>query len=202
MYKIIIGLLLYVLLSAVSCGPRNSGGDVLKKVQDNNMDFPDWESHTFEGVAFSLPEDFGYYYNDNYVMDYLNSQVYSIPEMKLYFGVERFTDDQADEIAYQFEERVDPLDAVHEHYVYKREMSLDGEYQIETSVKKELGKQSLYPGWFQVVHGKAGMYAKRMTYFTATIEVDNEYYVFQWIGKEGNMEYFLDDFNKMIASIS
>lgn len=202
MYKFVIACLLFVLLQSLSCGPRNNSKGALKKLQANNMDFPDWESHTFESIGYSLPEDFAYTYNDYYVIDDMNAQVYSVNELNLFFAVEVFTQNQADEIAYQFEEKVDRLDAVHEHYVYKREQSLYEEEQIETSVKKELGKKSKFPGWFQVVHGKDGSYSKRMSYFTATIEVDDEYYVFQWIGKEDNMSYLLDDFNKMIASIS
>lgn len=180
---------------------RNSKEGKIKKLYNNQMDFVDWNPITYENVTFYLPDEFETTFADHFVIEPSHSQVFSIYDLGIYMSVERFAKHQTNEITELFDNEIHPLDAVHEHYIYKREQSLGRDYQVETSLKKKLNNRLKHSGWKQVVHGKRYRNAERMSYFTVTVEIQEEYYVFQWAGEEDKMSYFWDDFNHFITLI-
>ncbi len=100
-------------------------------------------------------------------------------------------------IQFAFDDEISPIDAVHDNYILKREASLE---DVETGIKKELPNSVKFPGYIQVVEGARSDYGEVSSYFTATLEIGNDYYVFQLIGKEGNMGYLYDDFIDILSS--
>ncbi|NVK65108.1 MAG: hypothetical protein HWE22_11005 [Flavobacteriales bacterium] len=184
----------FFLLTACPGARRESS---LKQLQDNGMDFPNLRSQRFSVVKFQISElfdrDYGLYHT-------LQDQAigFVIHDMNVHFTVERFGSDEVDMIQFAFDDDIGPLDAVHDNYILKREASL-----IEpsfTGIKKELPETVNFPGFVQVVEGASSDYSDILSYFTATLEIGNDYYVFQLIGKEGNMEYLYDDFLDILSS--
>ena len=163
------------------------------------MDFPDLIKETHDGITFKLSSLFSYSYGDGYTLqDYATSRV--VYDLDVYFSVETFTDKDAEIIKFAFEEdeEVDNLTAVHRYYIYKRAESV---YEPFISEVKTLPKSMNIKGYIQVVEGKTYDYDDSLTYFTATLEVDDKIYVFQLIGKSGNMDYLYDDFLTILNSV-
>ena len=123
----------------------------------------------------------------------------AINELDIYFSVEKFSNQDAEIISYEFDENILLVDAVHDNYILKRENSL---YNSDVSVKKELPEEVPYNGYIQVVHGFNYDYDDGSSYFTATLEVGRDYYVFQLIGKKENLVYLHDDFIDLLASVT
>lgn len=168
--------------------------DALKK---NNMDFPDLRKTYYEGIEFWLSDLFEMDYDDSYVLtDVAMTRI--IYEIDLNFSVDYFDRNAAENIKYRFDENITALDAVHDYYILKREESL---FEPITTIKKELPKSVEFPGYIQVVHGSNSSYDNPSSYFTATIQVDKDFYVFQLIGKKENMGYLYDDFLDILKSI-
>jgi hypothetical protein len=161
------------------------------------MDFPNPQHQFFMGIHFDLSEIM----EDDYFTDYViqnDAQTYANYDLDLHFSVERFSSDEAETLRFKFEEETDPLNAVHDNYIIKRQESL---YRYSTSIKKALPSAIPHPGCIQIVHG--GEYDEQlsMSYFTATLEVDGSFYVFQMIGTRENMGYLYDDFLDILTSV-
>jgi hypothetical protein len=185
------------LLTACPPSRRSSYQSNLKQVKKNGMDFPNLRSERYEGIEYQLSELFSYDYDDDYVKtDYATTKC--IYDMDIHFSVEMFDENDAEAVAYAFDDEIGLLDAVHDDYILTRQESLESP---STSIKKVLPKSVGYPGYIQIVHGAKSSYSDKNSYFTATLEVDDEYYVFQLIGKEENMGYMYDDFIDIISSV-
>ena len=188
-------LLSSVFLLTACPAPRTKSK--LKAIQENNMDFPDLEKRYYEGIEFWLSDLFETDYDDSYALtDDASTRI--IYEMDLNFSVELFDQDDAETIKYGFDQEIDLIDAVHDHYILKREESL---FEPSTSIKKELPANVGFPGYIQVVHGANSSYDDLSTYYTATIQVGTDYYVFQLIGKKESMGYLYDDFIDILKSV-
>ena len=177
--------------------PGSRSKSALKQVQDNGMDFPDLRSQRFSVVKFQLSNLFDRDYGVDYTLQD-DAAGFVIYEMDLHFSVERFASDEIELIQFAFEDDISPMDAVHDNYILKREASLE---DAETGIKKELPKSVKFPGYIQVVEGARSDYGETSSYFTATIEVGNDYYVFQLIGVEEHMGYLYDDFMDILSSV-
>lgn len=170
----------------------------LKRLQENGMDFPDLEQTYYKGIEFWISDMFTKDYSDGYVLtdDAKAMVVYSVD---VNFSVERFDTDDAEVIQYSFDDDIPQLDAVHDNYIIHRQESL---YSPVTSIKKEVPKSVGFPGYIQVVHGSSSSsYGEKSSYFTATLQVGNYFYVFQMIGLKENMGYLYDDFIDIISSV-
>ncbi len=161
------------------------------------MDFPDLQREYYEGITYMLSNMFGYDYDDDYVLTD-DADTKSIYDMDLNFSVEVFSSYDAELIQYGFDNEISPLDAVHNNYIHKRQESL---YDYTTSIKKEVPESVGYPGYIQVVHGSNYSYEDGSSYFTATLEIGDRYFVFQLIGKRENMGYLHDDFVDILSSV-
>ncbi len=186
---------LFLLLTAC---PGSSHKNDIKKLQENGMDFPDPRNESFRGVDFRISDMFVNDYSDSYVIqdNALTMVVYAID---VNFSIEEFTEDEAEVFQFSFEEEINALDAVHDHYVIRRARTLDNP---TISIKKELPKTVKYPGYIQTIHGSSDEdYNFDSSYFTATLEIDGNFYVVQMIGKRSNMGYLYDDFIDILNSI-
>lgn len=161
------------------------------------MDFPDPERQFFDGINYMLWDMFEYDYDDDYVLSSEND-TYVIYDIDVNFSVESFTDHDAELIQYTFEEEIGKLDAVHDNYIIKRQESLT---EFTLSIKKPLPASVGFNGYVQVVNGNTYEYDPYSSYFTATIEANEKFYVFQLIGKQDNMGYLYDDFIDILSSV-
>ena len=177
--------------------PGSSYNSDLKALQKNGMDFPSLRKEYYNGIHFKLAEMFTNDYENGYVLND-NALTKIVYVLDLNFSVEVFDERNAEAIRYAFDEEISSLDAIHDNYIIQRKKSL---YDEKTSVKKELPKSVQYPGYIQVVHGTNYSTESPSTYFTATIKIDDEYFVFQMIGKKENMGYLYDDFIDILSSI-
>jgi hypothetical protein len=70
------------------------------------------------------------------------------------------------------------------------------------SIKKDLFSTSKKRGVIQIVRGSTtNLYNEFLLYATATIQLKNEYYVFQFITTSDMMNYAYDDFRRMLYSV-
>lgn len=189
-------ILLPLLFALTACPPTKYKTD-LDKVKDNNMDLPDLREQYYEGLRFKLSDLFADDYNNEYVIQD-NALTRVIYDMDLNFSIEVFSKEEAKLIQFTFDEEISPLDAVHDNYVYKRMETLtDG----VSSIKKK-DKNCKYPCVTQVLHGKSSLFNEVSSYFMATVEANDRFYVIHLIGVERNMGYMHDDFNAILASLT
>ncbi len=148
-------------------------------------------------IDFMISDMFETDYSDNYVLtdDAKCMVVYGID---VNFSVEVFDASEAEVIQYSFDDEISAFDAVHDHYVIKRQESLQTPV---TSIKKKVPSSVGFPGYIQVIHGNDSDYGENSSYFTATLKVDDEYYVFQLIGVKENVGYLYDDFIDILSSV-
>lgn len=161
------------------------------------MDFPDLQKEYYNGIYYMISDLFTRDYNDDYTIQD-NAKTKAIYSMDINFSIEVFDEDEAELLQFAFEEDITPIDAVHDNYILKRASTLD---EPDISIKKEVPKTVGFPGYIQVVHGTSSYYDDAASYFTATLEIDDEYYVFQLIGIEENMGYLYDDFIDILSSV-
>lgn len=160
------------------------------------MDLPDLNRTYYKGISFFISDLFENDYDDDYtIKSDANTQI--IYDIGLRFSVEMFDTDEAETILYGFEGETDRLNAVHDNYVIRRQESL---YENAISIKKEFNTKK-FKGLIQTVHGDEYGDLLSTSYFTATLEVDDRYFVFQMIGKRENMGYLYDDFTDMLNSV-
>ena len=162
------------------------------------MDFPDLRTRNYSLISFQLSSLF----DPDYAIDYAlqdNAAGYIIYEMDVFFSVEEFDEEATETIKFSFDnDSLAGIDAVHDHYFWKRNESLT---DAEIGIKKELPESVQFPGYIQVINGAESDYNVPSSYFTATLEINNKYYVFQLIGKEENMGYLYDDFIDILSSV-
>jgi hypothetical protein len=169
-----------------------------QKLFKNHMDFPDLKQQYYKGIKFQLSSMFEDEYNTDYVLkqDAMTRIIYD--ELDLNFSVEAFTKQEADLFKYNFEYELDRIDAVHNHYAIMRENSL---YDYFSSIKKFGPKEQKLNTIIQTIEGTSYDGAVEMTYYMATIEVKDTYYVFQLIGVKDHMGYLYDDFLDIVKSV-
>lgn len=194
MFRHILGFILLLgMLSA--CPPSRK--PTLKKVQQNHMDLPEAKRVKYEDIKFKLSDLFVNDYRTTHTLhdDALTKVIY---DMNLYFTVEKFSEEEARDIQFLFEDSCSILQAVHDHYILRRAESLG---TAETSILKEVPNSVTFPGLFQVIHERGKDYI-HSSYFIATLEIAESIYVFQFIGKEEHMGYLLDDFYELLNSVT
>ena len=195
--KIAILISLIGALFLLTACPVSRSESALNSIQDNGMDFPDLRSQRFSVVRFQLSNLFDRDYDVDYTIQD-NASGFLIYEMDIHFSVEHFESEEIEVLQFAFDDEIFPIDAVHDNYILKREESLEAP---EIGIKKELPNSVKFPGYIQIVEGARNDYTEISSYFTATLEIGNEYYVFQLIGKEANMGYLYDDFIDILSSV-
>lgn len=160
------------------------------------MDLPDLERYYYQGISYNLSSLFEDDYDDDYVIQN-DADTRIIYDLGLRFSVEKFDASEAEMIEYGFEGTTNKLNAVHDNYILKRQQSL---YEADVSIKKEFS-QGKFDGLIQIIHGDEYGDLLSTSYFTATLNVDGNYFVFQLIGKRENMGYLYDDFVDILNSV-
>jgi hypothetical protein len=189
-------LVFFTFLAISSCKSKNyktSKNELMSK----QMDFISFEERFYKGIKFQLPSNFRTKERPKFTLK-SNSFAEYMPELNLYFSIERFTQKEGIKIQNEFTENTSMLDAINDQYIYKRQASL---YNSYTSVKKEISSNLKYNGCMQVIQGETYDGYDKNCYFTATIQVLDEYYIIQLIGPKNNMGYLYDDFNEIISSV-
>ncbi len=181
-----------IILFSCSVGPND-----LRELQKNNMDFPELERRTFKNISFLKPEMLSTGYNESYVLSSTNETFQSYI-LDVFLSVELFDAIDVETIQFSYDNEKSALDAIHDNYVFKRSKSLK---EHEISLQKKLPKSVGFNGLVQVIHGKNYEEEKDASYFISTIEVEDEFYVIQMIGKRENMGYLYDDFIDILSSI-
>lgn len=192
-----------LVVSALLLGACESDGTLyqsdVQRVQKNHMDLPDPIRCYFNGIQYELSSMFHPHYDDSYVL----GDLYEIRVnygLHMYFSIESFSESEAEEIQFMFEngDEMTLLDAVHDHYAIKRNESLE---EATVSIKKNVPKSVKYPGVMQVISGSTYSEAVPNSYFFATLEINDQIVVVQLIGKKENMGYMHDDFIDILSSI-
>ena len=191
-FFILIGILM---LTTACPGPR--GKSNAKKLNENNQNFPDLERYVFEDISFMKPEMFDKEYSENYILSDIY-ETFTAYDVYIHLSVELFDNEQLQIIQYAQDNQLKDLEALHNHYIERRINSL---YKSNVSIKKKVPKSVGFKGYTQVVHEESNEYSEPSSYFIATIQVKNEFYVFQLIGKKENMGYLYDDFINLLSSI-
>jgi hypothetical protein len=119
-------------------------------------------------------------------------------QLGVYISVEQFDASEADKYSFSFDEKVPKLTAVHEFYMNERRISFQ---YLENSIKTDLPKGSKLPGSMEVIFGRVDEYDYDMKYVIATVEKNNQWYVFQFITSQDLAAYLFDDFKKIIQSV-
>ncbi len=185
---------LFILLTAC---PGSNYENAQKKLEKNNMDLPDPIKQYHNGIHYKLSNLFEEGYDKDFVIkDDASTKV--IYELGLNFSVEAFDKNEAKVFQFAFTDSVDLLNAVHDQYIHKRQNSL---FEQFTSIKKPLEKSVGFDGIIQTIEGKTYEFDKSSTYLMATVEIGDNYYVFQLIGLKENMGYLYDDFLDILNSI-
>lgn len=194
------GIVLMGLLSVLAACPPSGKSD-LKLIQANNMDLPNLKYVGYESIDFALSDLFDVVYSKDYAISGDDAMCRVIRALDVYFSVEVFdTVDVANfgEDINQYSSN--PLDIIQDFYVRKRVNSL---HEPRVSIKKELPKSVKFEGCIQAVKGKNYdyEYQEQTNYFTATLKIEDEFYVFQLIGKADSMSYLYDDFVDLLSSV-
>lgn len=185
-----------LLLTLTAC-PGNSYEDARKKLYKNHMDLPDPIKVYHDGVRFKISELFEDSYDNSFVLK-ANALTKIIYDLDLNFSVEKFSKFEAESYKFAFSENTDLLNAVHDHYAIKRQNSLEKHF---SSIKKSVSKKVGFNGVIQTIEGEEFEDDGELLYFMSTIQIDENYFVFQLIGKKENMGYLYDDFVDILNSI-
>jgi len=187
--------ILGIILITLSCSPE--GKSDIKKLQENNMNFPELTRYNFNDISYMHPQ---FMVMDEYSSHAIseNSESYLSYDLDLEFCVELFNQSSIDVIKYALDVEKDNLNAVHDNHVQVRENSLN---EYSTSIKKPLPTKTGRKGFVQVINGNTYSDGEDTSYFIATVEAGGECYVFQLIGIRSNMGYLYDDFINIISSI-
>ncbi len=181
----------------MACPPSRKSD--LKQIQANNMDLPDLNYVGYEGIDFALSDLFDKEYTSDFAYSGDDAMCRVIRSLDVYFSVEVFGAMEVVEFSKEINQSSsDELNIVQDFYVAKRVNSL---YDPMVSIKKEVPNRVKFPGFIQVIKGKEYEYEEPTNYFTATLKVGNQYYVFQLIGTADNMGYLYDDFVDLLSSV-
>jgi hypothetical protein len=186
-----------VLFIATAC-PSIDYDSAQKRLKQNNMDFADPKKEFYKGIRYMLSDMFVNGYNSPFTLS-TDADTKIIYDLAINFSVEAFDPEEAEVIQFRFDKEIALHRAVHENYILRRQQSLA---ENTTTIIKETPKSVSFPGYIQTVHGSQFGYNEASSYFTATLEVDGSYYVFQMIGKKENMGYLYDDFIDILTSVA
>ena len=197
MKRLLFFLLLMPLLTACPPG-KDSGEDIVKNFRKNGYNMLPVKKHGYKKITFKLPESMEMDYSSHYTY---KSDAYRYREhnIGIIFSIERFTeDDLYSTMMEDFIIEDDLLNSFHDAYVDRRLGSL---HEGGASFKKDVRKNVKFPGTIQVVSGQSSSGSELLYYATATLKVEKEYYLFQFICDKPMMDYVYDDFERILASV-
>lgn len=194
-YFFYLPILLFV---SFGCNPDKMNQEVRKDFKENHFNFQLSEELRYASISFKLPEKFNKSYNKYYTIKG-NSLVRESYAMGIKFSVEHYT---ASDFKKYFIKasgfHVNELNTLHDAYTERRMSSLDN---AGSTFKKTISKKKTFKGIIQVLSGEDDYDNDLIYYATATIKMNGDYYVFQWISTPEIMAYTLDDFERILYSV-
>jgi hypothetical protein len=194
--KVIQFFLLVILISILTACPGSTVPS-LSKIESNGMNFPDLEQRVHDGIKFKLSSLFKDAYYSEFVIQ-KNATTKAIYDIQMHFSVETFKKQDIESMEFMTDSKKNNLSLIHDYYIQSRLASLE---ENSISIRKKVPKEVGFPGYIQVVEGGSSFDDKWASYFTSSIEIDGEIFVFQLIGPKDNMGYFYDDFLRILKSI-
>lgn len=196
--KQLIPIFILFLISLTGCVSSNENMETLEDFKKNHFNLKLTEPHFYGKISYQLSNSFFNNYSQSYTLTNRSKTFYSYT-LGIYFTVERFSEQDLN-MPFVREQVVkkDLLNTFHDAYTFKRFSTLSNG---GVSIKKTLSKPVRFKGVEQVVSGESE-YEDGLTYYaTATIKVNKEYYVFQWITTNKMMTYVHDDFHRILQSV-
>lgn len=178
----------------VSKGPSRK--NAMKELRENNYDFKIFAPQSYRGIYFDAPDVF----EISYVIDHMykgDGLSLDNEQIGVYLSIEQFNKSEAETFLFSENGDYSELDVVHSFYIQQRENSLK---YATTSVKEDFAVKTKLPAAFQVVMGRRDNISEDLIYMIATVEKNNEWYVFQFVCNAELSSYLLDDFKDIIKS--
>jgi hypothetical protein len=164
----------------------------------NKYNFKLTKNGSYKNIRFKLSPFFEKSFATYYMIS-SKGQAYKSEIIPIYFTVERFKEtDRYETFLIDQLTKVDFLNTLHDAYVKKRYSSLQNG---AISIKKTVRKSIHYPGVIQTIAGASSTKQPANYYLTATLQVKDEYYVFQFISDRAIMSYVYDDFERILRSV-
>ncbi|MCE3295829.1 MAG: hypothetical protein K0R65_1543 [Crocinitomicaceae bacterium] len=169
---------------------------------ENNYDFSGFRKFYHKGLTVQLPAYFIQEYSKTHMHKQDGLSLFD-PETSIYFSIEAYTEDEATDIQFAFEEGTTPLEALNTHYADLRANSLDNP---KISITQDIPKKSQLKGFYQVIKGSRNSYDYvKMVYLFATVEKkvkgEKKYFVVNLIAQEDFSKYLVDDFRRLLLAL-
>lgn len=174
--------------------------DGMRKLKENHYDFSSIERKHYRDLFFYVPSYLERDYNTSYLYK-KDGDSYSNPEAGLFLSVEEFTENEAEDFQFSFDDNTSKLEAVHYFYAEQRINSL---YKPKVSIISDGPKKAL-KSIYQFVEGSDYEYGEPHVYFLATIEKKkggvSRYYVLQFVTHEDLAKYLTDDYRQTLKRL-
>lgn len=205
-FKIIRFYLFIFLIATILTGcPADRGRKEARIIYQNkmNFDFKKPFKINYNGLYFMLPKKFSRNYG-NYEAICANGsdcRSFSFEELSLYFGVSEIKEDELSNILF-IHDMLNPLDAVLQDAGLKRKESmLNANISQINSINGKLSCKMLtvietFKKWYTYQEDYSSLY------YIAAVKKNNRYYIIQFSGKKDKMQYFMDDFKRILRSVN
>jgi hypothetical protein len=199
MKRLIVIIFILPLLTACPKNKEEERTDTAKAFRENGYNFPGYKKITYKNIKLQVPTSFEFDYGTSYCykQSALCRRDYALGVI---FTAERFDEDDLEsEMMMDYVIEEDLLNGFHNAYVDRRFESL---YNGSISFKKDIKKTVKFKGVIQTLAGADSEYSDReLRYVTATLKVEDEYYVFQMITSKEMMDYVYDDFEHILETV-
>ena len=198
MKRLIFFLILLPLLTACPDNSNQDKEDHIKAFRENGYDFTNLKKQGYKNIKFKMPANFEYDYGTQYC--FKNSGlVRRDASLGIVFTVERLTEnDLESELMEDYIIEDDLLNGFHDAYAERRYETL---HNASISFKKDSKKNVKFKGINQTISGSRSEYDDALYYAMTTLKIKDEYYIFQLISKKEMMDYVLDDFERILATV-
>lgn len=192
----LVGLL--ILLFACVSEDKESQNS-FEAFKQNDYDFTLDKKMTYKNLELSIPSSFKKYFG-TFLTVSNDSKVLFSNAIGAHLSIERFSEKDINRpFVDGFIIEKDLLNTFQDAYAFKRYNSLNDGLM---SIKKDLFNTSKKRGVIQIVRGStSNLYDEFLLYATATIQLKDEFYVFQFITTADMMNYAYDDFKRMLFSV-
>lgn len=164
----------------------------------NHHNFKLTKKYNFKNISFKLSPFFERSFA-NYFMISSKGQAYKSTIIPVYFSVERFAEnDRYESFLTNTIAHADFLNTLHDAYVKKRYTSLQNG---AISIKKKVRSNVHFDGVIQTIAGASSITSTTNYYLTATLRINDSFYVFQFIADPAIMSYLYDDFERILATV-
>lgn len=183
-----------------ACQTKRTTNEV-KKFKANNFNFSNFKRYHHDGLYFYLPKLLSKSYSTSYLSN-ADGLSFANNELSIYFSVEFFDEQEAENFQFTFDDSLSLTEAVHANYVGKRIESLS---RANASIIHTYPKKGPVTGQYQFVSGSSNFYSDEAMYFISTVHKSNKsdqfYYVLQLVCSKEMAPYLEDDFKKILQKL-